>query len=75
MSTKEEAPPEVRKWFRKIGKRGVAGRLRDLNPVQRAAIARAGGLARQAKRKQDTLAGTDTASNGVCKTKPRNVEP
>jgi hypothetical protein len=78
MSNKSTAPKAVRQWYSDIGKRGVQGRFRDLNPVQRQAIARAGGLARQKKlreTKQGTLAGTDTASNGVCKTKPGNAEP
>lgn len=46
-------PKAVRQWYSTIGKRGVAGRLSTLNPVQRQAIARAGGKARQAKLKAD----------------------
>jgi hypothetical protein len=49
---KTEAPKAIREWYSKIGKRGVAGRLSTLNPVQRKAISAAGVAARAAKRKQ-----------------------
>lgn len=58
-------PKSVRQWYSSIGKRGVAGRLRKLSATEREKIARAGGLARQAKLRADAeaarLSGTTNA--------------
>lgn len=52
----KEIPPTVREWYSDIGKRGVAGRLRNLDAKARAKVARAGGLARQEQRRRDEAA-------------------
>lgn len=47
----DSIPKAVRQWYSSIGKRGVAGRLHKLSADERAKVARAGGLARQAARR------------------------